>query len=110
MTGRIGMDAIQQQMLIGPVSGPRGEEINIGDRFCGRSLLNRCVEHRDGGIPVRPLGHPGNRSGAGVIHWCEPDPADEGRTRTGTLNERPDISADVRRCCYRPAMYELVFH
>jgi hypothetical protein len=29
MTGRIGMDAVQQQMLIGPASSPRGKEINL---------------------------------------------------------------------------------
>jgi hypothetical protein len=39
MTGRIRMDAVQQQLLIGPVGGPGAEELNIGDRFGGSGLL-----------------------------------------------------------------------
>ena len=107
MTGRIGMDAVHKQMPIGPVSGPGTEEINIGDRFFGSSPFDRRLEHRHGGIPVRPVRHPGKGRGAGVIHRREPDPAEEGRKRPGTLNKRPDIGADGSGRRHRPAVDEL---
>ena len=107
MTGRIGMDAVQQQMPIGLIGSPGAEEIKIGDRFCGSSLFDRRLEHRHGGIPVRPVWHPGQGRGAGVIHRRKPDPAEARRTRTGTLNKRADIGADCRGRRERPAVDEL---
>ena len=107
MTGRIGMDAVHKQMLIGPVGGPGAEEINIGDRFFGSGPLDRRIEHGYSGMPVRPVWHPGNRRGAGVIHWREPDPAEEGRICSGMLNKHPDISADCSGRRQRPAVDEL---
>src|SRR4030095_4929799 len=43
MTGRIGMDAVQQQMPIGLVGSPGTEEINIGDHFFARGPLDRRI-------------------------------------------------------------------
>jgi hypothetical protein len=107
MPGRIGMDAVQQQLRISPVRGPRVEQLNIGDPFCSRGLLDRRVELGYDGIPVRSIGHPGQRGRARFIHRREPDPAQEGRTRPGSLNERPDIGADLRRRRDLPPVHEL---
>jgi hypothetical protein len=95
MPGRIGMDAIKQQLLIAPIGGPGAEELNIGDRFGGRGLPDRRLELCHGGILVGPVRHPGDGRGAGVIHRREPDPAEAGCTRPGLLKKRPDIGADV---------------
>jgi hypothetical protein len=107
MPGRIGMDAIKQQMLIGLVGGPGAEDLNVGDRFGSRGLPDSRLELCHSGILVGPVRHPGDGRGAGVIHGREPDPAEAGCTRPGLLKKRPDIGADVRGRRERLAIDEL---
>ena len=104
MPGRIGMDAVMQQLLIGARSRPGLEEIKIGNGCFGSGPFDRRIDHRDGRIPVRPVRHPGNRGGAGFIHRRESDPAQPGGPRPGTPQERSDIGADVCRRRQRTAI------